>query len=205
MESEFRQSQGLEHATALLKNLRLHWLTRHLPARGVQALYVAVNSFLTVGLLSTLAWVTRNPFVFPSLGPTAYMYFFHPMDRASCPRHSILGHGIGLLCGYAALLLTGTAFLHGPATGVSRFWPTILSAALSLAATGAFMILLRVSHPPAGATTLIVSLGLISQPRDLLIIELAVVLLTVQAFVINRLAGLPYPLWEARPDTPEHS
>jgi len=57
------------------------------------------------------------------------------------------------------------------------------------------MALLRVSHPPAGATTLIVSLGIISQPKELVIIEVAVILLTVQALAINRLAGLPYPLW----------
>jgi CBS-domain-containing membrane protein len=57
------------------------------------------------------------------------------------------------------------------------------------------MVLFKVSHPPAGATTLIVSLGIISQPKDLLIIEVAVLLLTAQAFTINRLAGLPYPLW----------
>jgi CBS-domain-containing membrane protein len=57
------------------------------------------------------------------------------------------------------------------------------------------MALLRVSHPPAGATTLIVSLGIISQPKELVIIELAVLLLTAQAFAINRLAGFPYPLW----------
>jgi CBS domain-containing membrane protein len=62
------------------------------------------------------------------------------------------------------------------------------------------MVLFRVSHPPAGATTLIVSLGIISQPKDLVIIEAAVVLLTAQAVAINRLAGLPYPLWrEGKP------
>jgi CBS-domain-containing membrane protein len=58
------------------------------------------------------------------------------------------------------------------------------------------MALFRVSHPPAGATTLIVSLGIISQPKELVIIEIAVILLTAQAFAINRLAGVPYPLWQ---------
>jgi len=70
-----------------------------------------------------------------------------------------------------------------------------LAAALSLAATGALMALFRVSHPPAGATTLIVALGIISQPKELVVIELAVILLTAQAFAINRIAGIPYPLW----------
>ncbi len=72
----------------------------------------------------------------------------------------------------------------------------VLAAALSLSATGALMALFRVSHPPAGATTLIVSLGIISQPKELVIIEVAVILLTMQAFAINRLAGIPYPIWK---------
>ena len=74
--------------------------------------------------------------------------------------------------------------------------PQVLGAALSLSATGALMALFRVSHPPAGATTLIVSLGIISKPKELIIIEVAVFLLTTQALAINRLAGLPYPLWK---------
>jgi hypothetical protein len=48
-----------------------------------------------------------------------------------------------------------------------------------------------------GATTLIVSLGIISKPSELVIIEVAVFLLVAQALAINRLAGLPYPLWDA--------
>ena len=53
------------------------------------------------------------------------------------------------------------------------------------------MVLLHVNHPPAGATTMIVSLGILAKPEYLPIIEIAVVLLAAQAFVINRLAGLP--------------
>lgn len=75
------------------------------------------------------------------------------------------------------------------------YWPRILAAAISLSATGALMVLLRISHPPAGATTLIVSLGIISRPTDLVIVEVAVFLLVLEAFAINRLAGIPYPVW----------
>jgi hypothetical protein len=75
------------------------------------------------------------------------------------------------------------------------FWPRILAAALSLSATGALMVLLGVSHPPAGATTLIISLGITSKPRELVIIEVVVFLLVAQALMINRLAGLSYPFW----------
>jgi CBS-domain-containing membrane protein len=112
----------------------------------------------------------------------------------SSPRNTILGHAIGLICGYAAFAL---AVASSPPFGINPgvHGPRLLAAALSLSATGALMALLRISHPPAGATTLIVSLGIISQPKELVIIEVAVILLTVQAFAINRLAGIPYPVW----------
>jgi hypothetical protein len=58
------------------------------------------------------------------------------------------------------------------------------------------MILFNASHPPAGATTLIVSLGIISRPVDLVAIETAVFILTAQALCINRLSGVPYPVWK---------
>jgi CBS-domain-containing membrane protein len=63
------------------------------------------------------------------------------------------------------------------------------------------MILLKSAHPPAGATTLIISLGMVTRPFHLLVIEIAVAILTLQAIVINRLAGIDYPFW-ARTDAP---
>ena len=177
------------HVVGLMKRLRLHWLLRHFPHVLIWSAYVFVNGFVSIALLALLAVATRTPFVFPSLGPTAYLFFFHPMGDSSSPRNAILGHGIGLICGYGALRFVGAEYGgHGLHAGA-------LAAALSLAFTGALMILLRVNHPPAGATTLIVSLGMLSTPYYLLIIEIAVVLLTVQAWVFNRLAGVPYPLW----------
>jgi CBS-domain-containing membrane protein len=170
------------------------WLLKHLPPRLVWSVYVGVNGFATIGLLGLLALVTGSPFVFPSLGPTAYLFFFSPLAEASSPRNAILGHAIGLICGYAAFAVTSgfgpTFAAHGEV-----HLPRVLAAALALSATGALMALFRVSHPPAGATTLIVALGIISQPRELIVIEIAVILLTAQAFVINRIAGIHYPLW----------
>src|SRR6185437_8414126 len=191
-----QEHSGADHILTLLRKLRLDWLLHHFSPRLVRSLYVFVNGFITIGVLAVLALVSRNPFVFPSLGPTAYLLFFSPLAKTSSPRNTILGHAIGLICGYAAFVVTGAGALpFGIHEGI--FWPRILAAALSLSVTGAFMVLLDVSHPPAGATTLIVSLGIISKPRELVIIEVAVLLLVIQALVINRLAGLHYPLWNA--------
>jgi CBS domain-containing membrane protein len=187
-----------DHIAALFTHLRMTWLLKHLPPRLVWSVYVGVNGFATIGLLGLLALVTGSPFVFPSLGPTAYLFFFSPLAVASSPRNAILGHAIGLICGYAAFAVTSgfgpTFAAHGEV-----HLPRVLAAALALSATGAFMALFRVSHPPAGATTLIVALGIISQPRELIVIEIAVILLTAQAFVINRMAGIHYPLWRTMP------
>ena len=191
-----QQHTGTDHIFSFFRRLRLDWLLLHFPPRLVRSVYVFVNGFVTIGVLALLALVSRNPFVFPSLGPTAYLLFFSPLGKTSSPRNTILGHAIGLICGYVPFVATGAGALPFGAHP-EIFWPRILAAALSLSATGAFMVLLDVSHPPAGATTLIVSLGIISKPRELIVIEVAVFLLMAQALVINRLAGLPYPWWSA--------
>jgi CBS-domain-containing membrane protein len=181
----------------LVRRLRLTSLLGRFPERPVWALFMFVNGFTTIAILAGVAMVTRVPFVFPSLGPAAFLVFSSPTSPTASPRHTILGHAIGIACGYAALLLFGLD--HAPpamATGVDL--PRIGAAALSLAATGALMILLRAAHPPAGATTLIVSLGIVTHPLHLAVIEIAVALLTLQAIVINRTAGLDYPLWARR-------
>jgi CBS-domain-containing membrane protein len=185
-----------EHVAVLFEHLRMAWLLEHLPPRLVWSIYVGVNGFATIGLLGLLALVTKSPFVFPSLGPTAYLFFFSPLAEASSPRNAILGHAIGLICGYTAFAVTSG---FGPSFAVQGevHLPRVLAAALALSATGALMAMLGISHPPAGATTLIVALSIIYQPSELIVIEIAVILLTAQAFVIHRTAGIHYPLWRA--------
>lgn len=166
------------------------------PPRTVLAGYVFLNSFVTIALLTSVALLTHNPFVFPSLGPTAYLFFFSPLAEASAPRNAIYGHAIGLACGFFAFYVTGMhPFDQG--AGGHVYLPRILASALALALTGAVKVLSNVNHPPAGATTMIVSLGILAKPQYLPVIEIAVGLLVLQAFAINRLAGLPYPAWHA--------
>jgi CBS domain-containing membrane protein len=153
-----------------------------------RAIYVFVNSFLTIGLLALVAMLSGTPLVFPSLGPTAFMLFHDPRSESASPRNTILGHAIGILCGYAALWLTGLA--NDPPTMVEQLnLARVLCAAIALSTTGLVMILAKVWHPPAGATTLIVALGFITRPYHLLIVEAAVVALVALALGINRFAG----------------
>ncbi len=180
----------------LVARLRLGWLLRRCPDRPVWAGFVFVNGFITTAILALVSHVARTAFVFPSLGPTAFLFFFMPTAPSSTPRQAILGHAIGIAAGYASLRFFGLA---GARSAMAEGVITLdrgLAVAVSLALTGAIMVLCRVAHPPAAATTMIVSLGIISAPFHLLIIEIAVVLLTLQAIAINRLAGIAYPVWD---------
>ena len=60
---------------------------------------------------------------------------------------------------------------------------------------------LKLAHAPAGATTLIVSLGVIARFFHLLVLEIAVALLWVQAILFNRLVGVSYPIWAGKIDS----
>ena len=185
----------------IVERLRVQWLLAHFDERKVWAAFMFVNGFVTIALLSLVSLVTGTPFVFPSLGPTAFLFFFDPRAPSASPHHAVVGHAIGIACGYGSLVLLGLQHA-GPALAVGVDGRRVLAAALSLAATGALMILFKAAHPPAGATTLIISLGVITRPSYLVVVEVALILLVLQAIAINRLAGLDYPLWRPRPSKP---
>ena len=173
---------------------RLIRLLARFPQRLVWALFVLLMGFVSIAVLSAVALITHTPFVLPSLGPTAILFFFHPMSASASPRHALYGHGIGILCGYGSLVVMGLQHAGSGVAGdigVRR----LFAVALSLGVTAFCMVLLKVAHAPAGATTLIVSLGIITRPLHLVVIEIAVALLCLQAICFNRLAGLKYPFW----------
>jgi len=182
---------------SLMSQSRFAALLKRCPERVAWALFVFVTASTSVLILGGIALLLDAPFVFPSVGPTAILFFFHPLSPSASPRHAVFGHLIGILCGYASLWLVGlehSKFALGQPLDVRR----VIAAAVSLALSASLMILLRAAHAPAGATALIVSLSLVTTPIHLLAIELAVVLLATQAVIINRAVGLPYPVWASR-------
>ncbi|QBD79001.1 HPP family protein [Ktedonosporobacter rubrisoli] len=178
----------------LFTRTRLPWLLQHHSQVAVLAIFSFINGCISIGLMSILAVITGSPFIFPSLGPTAFLFFYTPTAPSASPRNTLVGHAVGALAGYLSLIITGLT-TAGPALSVGVTWPRVFAAALSLGLTAGVMVLLKSPHPPAGATTLIVSLGILKEPWQLLLLMIAVLLLTLQAIAINRLAGIPYPLW----------
>ncbi|MEU6117309.1 HPP family protein [Streptomyces sp. NPDC047117] len=176
-----------------LDALHLDVLERRYPSRWLRAAYCGVNAFVALLLMAVIALVTRQPFLFPSLGPTAFLLFRTPEAPTASPRNTVYGHLIGVLAGWSGLAVTGLLDTGPDLMHVD--WRRVLAAVIALGLTCTLMPVFRADHPPAGATTLIVALGLLRSPAELATIMLAVLVLTAQGFLINRLAGLPYPVW----------
>jgi CBS-domain-containing membrane protein len=178
----------------LARRARVTSLVERHDSTVVMGAFAFVNGLISIAILAACAFATGEPFIFPSLGPTAFLFFYTPMTPAASPRNTICGHAIGAAAGYLALVVFGLTDA-APALASEVTGARVGAAALSLALTSGAMVLAGVPHPPAGATTLIVSLGILREPEQLLVLMLAVVFLTVQAYVINHAAGIDYPRW----------
>lgn len=186
-------------SNAQLNNLSpIVQLINRIPEHYVLAVFMLIAGFIVIGLMAMLAKSLQVPFIFPSLGATTFLFFFTPSLPSASPRNAICGHAIGILSGYSALLLFGLAAAP-PVSTTGIDTPRILAVGFSLGLTGALMVLFKCGHPPSGATTLIIALGIISKPSSLILLEIAVVLLTILAISINRLAGIDYPIWRRKP------
>ncbi len=148
---------------------------------GLWALFVCVVGLAVVGVLGVLA---KQPWVFPSLGPTLMVLAETPSHPSAHPRNVLAGHTVGVFCGYLALLATG--LVHHPSVlqeGLHA--PRVVAACLSVGLTALLLQLMGTPHPPAGATTLIVSLGLFTTESALVVLLLSVAVCTLIATALN--------------------
>jgi hypothetical protein len=160
-----------------------------------------VGTSLYAGLLFTVlgvtAWISGQPFIFPSLGPSAFVLAFDRRGQRTDTYRVVGSHAIGGAVGLLAytLLAAGVSLTSTP--------PALSAEGLRLAASGVLSVVLTswgmmatdTNHAPACATTLIVSLGLLSTPLQVVIIVVSVVVLVevhwislalFERFVANR-------------------
>ncbi len=129
------------------------------------------------------AWLIGQPLIFPSLGPTAFALVF---DRRGNDVRQVIGsHVIGVVGGLIAYhtLANGlTLAALRPAFSIDGL-RIVASGVISIGLTTLAMTALRLSHAPACATTLIVSLGVLPAITDGILIMVAV----IGMFLIHRL------------------
>lgn len=165
--------------------------------RKVVALVAAVNGGMAILILAGLAWLVDLPLLFPALGPSAFILFSSPFSPAAAPRSVIVSHFVGIAVGYAAWRLVNLA--SGPPVSLETGgWPILVSASMAMAAVCVLLVRLACPHAPACASALITAVGAADGWVPLFGMAAGVILLTVQAILIGRLAGLGTPIWSSR-------
>ncbi len=160
--------------------------SEHGPVVGGWSLLVCVLGLAVVGAIGLAA---EQPWLFPSLGPTLMVLAEPPAQPAAHPRNVLGGHAVGVAAGGLALVVTGL-LSHPTVLQEGLTVRRIVAACLSLCFTALVLQALRVPHPPSGATTLIVSLGLFKTPGALGVLLLSVAVCTLVAVVLNAAAGV---------------
>ncbi|WP_336327413.1 HPP family protein [Halovenus sp. HT40] len=142
-----------------------------------------VGTSLYAGLLftvlGTIAWASGQPFIFPSLGPSAFILAFERQSERTLTYRIVGSHLIGGVAGFLAwsLLAAGISLTATPPAYSVEGLRLAASATISIMVTSWAMIATDTIHAPACATTLIVSLGLLSTPAQVGIILASVVIL----------------------------
>lgn len=154
------------------------------------AITVAVASGAVVLITGLIAWTLNAPALAPPLGVTAFLCFRDPTGLSSNPRNMIGGHALGLASGWAALLVSGSAALPDALSGGFTLRHA-LGSALAITLTAASTDGLRFPHPPAAATTLVVSLGLLRDPLHVAAFSGGVLVTTATCHLLGRFGRLP--------------
>lgn len=134
-----------------------------------------------IAALGLLAVITDEPFLFASAGPTAIIAANNPYRKETTFSSITLGHAFGLFAGIVALLVFG---LYESSRSAEIFsWSRLGATSLAMGATAIFSEKSPFPHPPAGATTLLISLGILSGLADLAIIMIGIVIIaTITVF-----------------------
>jgi CBS-domain-containing membrane protein len=157
------------------------------------AVWKSLYAGLLVGVTGLLAWLFGEPLLFPSLGPTAYMYATAGQQSRLSARRVVGGHLVGVLAGLLAYhALAGGVVVTTDASMLAAEQARVAaSGVLAVALTTGGMLLTETMHPPACATTLIVSLGLLSSITAGVQIVLAVCILVAAHTLITRSSLTP--------------
>jgi hypothetical protein len=136
-------------------------------------------------VVSLAGWISHNPLVFASLGPTAFEMIEAPVRPSAQPYNIIVGNLIAIAGAFAALWLTH-AWSVPPvsASGVplARVWSAAAATLLTVLGT----LLARATQPASLSTTLLISLGIMQTAKDGVVIMAAVLLMVLIGEPVRR-------------------
>ncbi|MFI1812164.1 HPP family protein [Streptomyces sp. NPDC020422] len=151
------------------------------PAPATALLSVSGATAVLLGLVGIGA-VLHEPVLIPPLAASAALVHSAPTLPLAQPRSVLVGHLMGVVAGYAALLLAG-----------SSAWV----AALAAGATMGLNALARTPHSPAVATAVVIVLQTPAQARFVPLLVGSTVLLVLTGYAVSRVRrqGSRYPVY----------
>ena len=129
------------------------------PARRFP-LRTAIAAAGLVFFVGAIGLLLKEPWLYPSMGSTAYLLLHDPGQRSARLYNTVVGHSCGIVSGLVASIAFGLHHSSGVLSAAGQLTPARVAAAgIALAATMLLGTWLRASHPPAASTAMIVVLG----------------------------------------------
>ena len=148
----------------------------------IKSVYAAIFSAITIGALTLLTYKTDyGVFLIASFGSSMVLLYGYPESPFSQPKNIFFGHLLTSIVGVIFLYLLS--------------FPVYILIPLAVGVGVGLMIILNVTHPPAGGNPIIVIMGSVS--LDYLVNPIIIGSLIILAFgvILNRLIlKKKYPL-----------
>ena len=139
-----------------------------------QSIFAGIFSIFTIGVLTALTYKTElGVFIIASFGSSMVLLFGYPESPFAQPKNVFFGHLL--------TALVGMFFLHFIPLPLFIIIPLAVGFGVGL------MILLNVTHPPAGGNPIIVIIGSVSIDYLLSPVILGSIIIIIFAIVLNRL------------------
>jgi hypothetical protein len=156
------------------------------PAALPDLLWSPLGGGLLVLLVGLIGWAAGQPWLIPSLGPTAYLQAESPAHPSAKFYNTLVGHLAGLGAGFLALALFNAWQAPVVLTDKRLVLARVGAAAVALFVTLFVCLMLKASHPPAAATTLLVALGPLGTGRDALNVAVGVLMIAALGEMLRR-------------------
>ena len=139
----------------------------------IQSTLAGIFSIITIGVLTVLTYKTSyGIFLIASFGSTMVLLYGYPESPFAQPKNIILGHFLTALIGIIFLNFVPL--------------PIFLNIPVAVGFGVMFMILLKVTHPPAGGNPIIVIIGSVSFDYLLTPVLIGSIIVVVFGVIINK-------------------
>ena len=139
----------------------------------IQSTLAGIFSIITIGVLTVLTYKTSyGIFLIASFGSTMVLLYGYPESPFAQPKNIILGHFLTALIGIIFLNFVPL--------------PIFLNIPVAVGFGVMFMILLKVTHPPAGGNPIIVIIGSVSFDYLLTPVLIGSIIVVLFGVIINK-------------------